>query len=704
MTFFAFFASSWFNPPKERFRLRRNITPVLYALIAVGVLAGLFAASKRYSVEQKNRRVELALEYTEVKQLAQLSGQPFDSVLQRFKSAGATSLAITEDTIASLESQGELHVQQWSGVGPTITVSRPEVFARIRDGLKAKGLAVDDKRSSEQDTYFEADTDEDEAPDNKEPEGFAVHADYTTLRPLGIGLDPAAVEVTMKAGLQPVGRIANFPAVNPDRMRTVLAAVKAQGVETVIFQGLEVLGYRGEEKAAAEALQNAGLQYGQVEFGKQKGDEKLGAALKGEFVRVHSIGEGEMGTLDENEAIDRFVRAARERNIRLCYIRLLTTAGFPAAGYDPIASNADKFLRKISEGIARGHEMSFGPAHLYDDTGAPSAVFDVIALGVAAGLTLLLIRVAPVSDRAAWLTLVIGGLVCVGAVMALGDTGRRLVALLAALVFPTLACLRRDVLAGEGEPPTPLNRSAAAISAIRGLIAASAVTSLGIVSVVGLLASRTFIVKVNQFLGIKAAHAVPIVIIGLIAIAGLPALNRPLGEEWARIRARIQAFLSEPTRVGPLLIALIALAALTLIVARTGNDPGVGVSGVELKFRALLDRFLPVRPRTKEFLVGHPAFILALALWYRGRKRIALPLFVVGVIGQVSILNTFCHTHTPLYLSFIRDVTGLVFGTVIGLAIFWTVDRMLPQEAEAAALDREPAPRQVTTPALTADG
>jgi hypothetical protein len=248
-----------------------------------------------------------------------------------------------------------------------------------------------------------------------------------------------------------------------------------------------------------------------------------------------------------------------------------------------------------------------------------------------------------------------------------------------------------------------LNRSAAAVQAIKGLIISSAVTALGIVSVVGLLASLTFVVKVNQFLGIKAAHVVPLLIIGLIAITGLPYLGRPLSEEWIRLKTRTQAFLSEPTRVGQLLMALVALAVFALIVARTGNEPGVGVSGLELKFRALLDKVLPVRPRTKEFLIGHPAFVMALAFWFRGRRKIAIPLFVVGVIGQVSILNTFCHTHTPLYLSFIRDVTGLVFGAVIGLAIYWIVDRMLPDVQTSEDAPRSPFP-VTSTPVLSADG
>src|SRR5258708_6769252 len=115
--------------------------------------------------------------------------------------------------------------------------------------------------------------------------------------------------------------------VTPIGIRNVLGGLKKQGIETVIFNGTDVLGYRGLDKETADALRETPINYGQIEFGKQRGDERLGYELKGEFVRVHSIGEAELGTLDENEAIDRFLRGARERNIRLCYIRLFYTAG-----------------------------------------------------------------------------------------------------------------------------------------------------------------------------------------------------------------------------------------------------------------------------------------------------------------------------------------------------------------------------------------
>src|SRR5207244_6076673 len=131
-----------------------------------------------------------------------------------------------------------------------------------------------------------------------------------------------------------------------------------------------------------------------------------------------------------------------------------------------------------------------------------------------------------------------------------------LVALLAAVVFPCIACVRRDILS---DPPVGSGREGGAAYAVKALAQASAVTALGILHVVGLLATRPFMLKANQFLGIKAAHAVPVVLIGLLAIFGLPRLDRPWAEEWARLKERALRLFGEPTRVGQILIALLAL-------------------------------------------------------------------------------------------------------------------------------------------------
>ena len=656
----------------------RKRTLTLCILIAIGALAGLYGAWLRYRVEARNHRVELAMDLADIKNLSTVSGLTVSDTIARLKRAGITSVSITEDTLAFLEQNGDLHPKHRGKYyevtipNPDLGVKSPPLIQRIYRGLSDRGIPVSISKNGFINrgpaVWFTPELRVLNSATGAPPTALCVAGiEYMSIRTLGIGLDPISVNTVRRAGMIPLGRISNFPGARPYTMRAVLSDLKHQGIRTVIFQGLEVMGFRGQQKDAANALRDMGIAYGQVEFGKQKGDDPLSVELKGDYIRVHSIADAEMGALDDNEIIDRYVRAARERNIRICYIRPVTLQGT-----DPLQTN-EILITKIARGIARGHEMSFGASHEFSNTGVPGLIFALIGLGVAAGFMLLASSIFSFSDRVGWLTLLGLILVCVGLSLA-GDMGRKLNALLAALVFPTLACLRRDILSPELLKKKNASSKEAAGMAITGLIVSSAITSLGIYLVVGLLATRPFMLKADQFIGIKAAHAIPILLIGLLAIAGLPTLNRNWPEEREKIRSRLSAFLSEPTRVGMLLLTLVALVIMVLIVARTGNDPGVGISGIELKFRSLLDRLLPVRPRTKEFLLGHPAFVLALALWFRGRKKWALPLFVVGVIGQVSLLNTFCHIHTPLHLSFIRDITGLVFGGVIGLGLFWLTE------------------------------
>ncbi len=620
----------------------------------------------RYRVESRNRRVEITLDMLEIQRLADLSGKTLGETIAAFKPAGVTSIAIVEQTVGDLMQSGRITAQT-DTAGPLWHVQDNRLLARMRNEFRARGFvpisASPSGPAKPAKTRFVSKSD-----------GFGLAADIDTIRTFGIGLDPAGLSAVRSAGLTPVARISNFPGASETTMSNVLARLSASGVATVIFQGTEVFGYRGLYAQAAAAFTQMPMLFGKVEFGKQKGEDSLSVALNSSYVRVHSISEGEMATLDESEAIDRLARAARERNIRLCYIRMLTFSGA-----DALERNVG-YISSITRATSRGGEMKFGKAHPFDEPGVPAWARVIMALGVAAAAALLVASAAPVGEFAPKAVLALAAVVCVGLVVASPQMGAKLVALVAAIVFPTLGCLHRGILSRgySAETPFPAKRAAAA------LITASAVTFVGAVYVVGLLAMRTFMVKTDGFAGIKAAHGLPLLILAVLAVTGLPSLGSDARSKLAAMRERAAAFLGEPTRVGGLLLALVALGVVALILMRTGNEPGVGVSGIELKFRALLDRFLPARPRTKEFLIGHPAFVVALGLWYRGRSKWAPPLFVVGAIGQVSILNTFCHIHTPLYLSGVRAVTGLIVGGLIGCAALWLIWLMQSRSARRA--------------------
>ena len=75
------------------------------------------------------------------------------------------------------------------------------------------------------------------------------------------------------------------------------------------------------------------------------------------------------------------------------------------------------------------------------------------------------------------------------------------------------------------------------------------------------------------------------------------------------------------------------------------------------------------RPRSKEFLIGHPAFLLAAMAIYQQWPRLAQFLLIVAAtLAQGSLVETFAHLRTPVLMSTIRGLDGLLLGAVIGAA------------------------------------
>ncbi|MDY3298354.1 DUF5693 family protein, partial [Selenomonas sp.] len=70
----------------------------LIAVILVGLVAALAIDVERHHVETANTRVDMAIDYEGLQELAQREGLPEDEVLAQAKDAGITSLAVYETT------------------------------------------------------------------------------------------------------------------------------------------------------------------------------------------------------------------------------------------------------------------------------------------------------------------------------------------------------------------------------------------------------------------------------------------------------------------------------------------------------------------------------------------------------------------------------------------------------------------------------
>ncbi len=101
---------------------------------------------------------------------------------------------------------------------------------------------------------------------------------------------------------------------------------------------------------------------------------------------------------------------------------------------------------------------------------------------------------------------------------------------------------------------------------------------------------------------------------------------------------------------------------------RSGNESDIAPSPFELTLRHLLTHVLSVRPRFKEFLIGFPAMMLLPALLSRHRRAVGWLLALAIGVGIGDVIDTFSHLHTPLSISLLRIVNGLIVGGIIGAA------------------------------------
>jgi hypothetical protein len=637
-------------------------------LIGLGFAAALGALALRYRVEARTRAVSLVLDYTQFRALAASAGVPLDVAYEQFRSAGVTGLALTEETLADLQSDGSLEVK----ISPTsggraylVRFGDPMVGARVVEYLQhylppapapgPRGAPLSGDR-----VILAA------------PDGSLVSfpGRFDDLRATPTGLDPSLIAEIRTAGMDPVVRIANPLGLTRDSLRWSLGRLQAQGVTTVVFSGEEVIGYRELVEEAAAAFRELGLLYGSIEMGKQRGDDELARRLMDRTIRTHSISPAEMTRLTTREAIERYVRGAVERNIRLQYVRL------PVAVSENTFSDSVAYVAELTRQLGNagfGVKVARPLIPVWPGEAAHRLVVALIGIGVGAGAVVLLAGIVPLAlGRQALLTAAAG--ILVGLAGASGiSLGLQGAALLAAIVFPTLGFVLFPQPIGafaDHEHALVRDRSEAVVPALAEFAAISVVTLIGAVMVAGLLSDIPFMLKVKSFAGIKAATVVPLLLVGLVYLTGATGEYPSLQAEREAVAQRVREFLNEPLRVWHTVAVGVGLVALALLVLRSGNDPGIGVSDTELRFRALLDRTMGVRPRTKEFLMGHPALLLGLAMAVSRRWRDwALPVILVGVIGQVGMLNSFCHLHTPVRVTVLRTFNGLWTGGLIGILL-----------------------------------
>lgn len=602
--------------------------------VACTVLAGLMALAPvltRFRAEERNKAVDILIELPEVRALAAGVGRSLEEVLAELKAAGATGVVVYEDTVDDWVRSGRLAGAPGESLGPEAAVPYwlvgPSAMGRLKSCLTGKfGWRLGPSRS--------------EGRVRGGGEMVWLPHNLDALGSAGLGIDPRSVDTVRRAGMRPIARVANYPGATERGIAWTLQDAKRNGCEAVVFLGNEVMGAREMIPVTASVLRGTDLIYAYVEFGKQSGDARLLREMVapdepstpvGKVLRLHSVLPAEMFAMTPEAVIERYVRAARERGIKMLYFRMISLAG-----EDPVQANAD-YLRRIVSGLRRVG-MDAKPARPMGplpDAPVRGAVA-VVAPFLAAVALLVILRWPLWLALAAPLPGIAADLVGLGPEHAVH-------ALLVALLFPTALTLGAYEVAERLRP----------VGAAVAFFAVSLLGVLAALSVAGMLSTLPYMMKAASFIGVKLAHVVPVLVVGGVLT----------------LRAYRDQTFGHPVRWWHLGLVLVGMVLLALLVVRTGNE-AASVSGAEMGMRSFLDRILPIRPRTKEVFFGHPLLMAAMIALACRRTRFLPLLFACGAVGQASVLNTFCHIHTPLSVSLTRALWGIGLGGILGVGAY----------------------------------
>jgi hypothetical protein len=485
-----------------------------------------------------------------------------------------------------------------------------------------------------------------------------------------LGLLPEDTSGIRSHHLAVEARLRNFREVVDGGLDAFFAGLKSLGQPlTLIFDGTQVLGYDQLIPEVARAIKDAGFSYGQIEAftarRRQRGDLDLAREAMPYVLRVFSLAPEELAPLTPENARDKYVLAARERNVRVLYVRPFLGTG---AGVNEMEANLD-YVRSIADELERaGYRV--GKAVPLPNVTIPPVWLLLMALGTLAATSIAVAEVARVFGRPpSPATLYAGtgvGMLITAAVIGLHHATLwcQILAFFASLAFPTLSLMAMLLPQAGGAQQLDGDRmrlrggTAVLLTSLGRLWALSALTALGGLMVAALLSQWLFMMEIREFLGVKLAHIIPVALIGLL----LAASEAPQGDIWPRLRA----WARQPLLLGygPILI-VVGMAAI-FALGRTGNAGLPALGSLELKSRAILAHLVVARPRTKEYLIGDPFMMLAFALAALGARRWVLPAAVIGAVGQVGLVNSFSHIHTPLVYIFDRTLYALIFGSALG--------------------------------------
>lgn len=629
---------------------RKNFMPKskwLWGLIIVLLLIATPSIAERWKAEQHSNQYEIMMPYEEITQIYEQTDFTIDEVLQQLKEKGLNNVSLSPLTLNNLMKYNIVHVYEEGELAKELR------FTEYRNDVDENNLGY--YISVPEEKHYQQLIEEVLKPERASIANqlFYFLPSSNTLFTLDspIGYDEIAIETLERNGLNYTFRVANAETQEVNTLITdQLIKLKSDHVSGLLPEGTEMIGFgQANGTSHVQRLYQAGYYFYFIEGAEMSGGGIVGKFGNYDVIRLRSVDVNKNSQYNVQTMAEVTVRAVKERGIRSIFFHVKTT-GNMESNFENALIYFDRVQEKMPE------SYSLGSPKLLEEVKTPSwAMASILLAGILfifIAAELLMIPILRFFAAAFMLVLAVAYFALDRTVFIQGF------ALIVAVAAPTFAVIKH----AKGNH----NVTAIALNYLKAI----AVTVIGIWIIVGLLNGNKFLTGYEVFRGVILVYLVPIVVVFIHILIKMFNIN--FQDEKASIK-KVKAILNSPVRYWHTLLLVVLAAVAFFYVGRTGNDGFA--PGFEMTFRQWLEDLLYVRPRTKEFLIGFPMFVLALYV-LKTNKILGRILLIPAVIGFLSILNTFTHLHIPLDVSVLRTVYGVILGFVIGL-IFIVIYKLL---------------------------
>ncbi len=666
----------------------------LLIVIAIGLFAALIIAGQRFFVESENKQVDLAVDYQSIANLAEREGLELDDVLKMTKEAGITSLAIYDSTLEKLDRAGKVFTLAGStilGNYQSGTLNNDLWRQTIEFGLIAPNRVY--VIGGDLENYYDTKEALIQRLGNERVKIFSVggievievKAQYGEVMRMPLSLPREEMNKARAAGFTILARPMNFSKCTAENVQFVFDRLESYPISEIVFDGPEVLGASNFLDLTAMNFTRRKIIFGviehfsQLQFYPQTGMYYLAQKIgEDRIARLYAIPKDEQPKLTMSTAVNRWSTTDRERNIRINLLRI-----FDKAEPDTTLLETNmKYFREV-RAVLEKDGFTFGKAGTFENYYPNVFLRALVIIGVAAAGVLYLSLISRRLNRNRKFQLQLFAVIAICAavpiLMGAGGKVRLLAAFFSASLFPALAIIwQLDLLRVIQFKVRVQNRamrlkenlSTAQLIWISGfaLLVTGVMAMTGAAYLSGALSDVSYFLEFEIYRGIKLTFILPLI---LVAVAFLQRFNI-VDEVRKNVLATVQIkeLLDKPISVKIFLALMIVMGAFVILIARSGHTSGMPVSGFEIKIRALLEQIFYARPRTKEIFFGHPAFMLAMAAFLKKfPKVICFMLIMAATIGQSSMVETFAHMRTPIFMSLMRGLDGLIPGAIIGAVL-----------------------------------